>query len=149
MKAGKLKHRIKILIAETSKNPMGGASTTKWHEVARLWARFEPLSVRDTITAQAADSTVIARCTVRKLTLTDNTIPGRTYKVYAADEDRWAGDTNIFAGDEYGVYADPVKRELNTKLRVEHRGRVYEIDGDPLPDNDSGFEYVTLMLKGV
>lgn len=33
--------------------------------------------------------------------------------------------------------------------RVEHLGKVYEIDGEPLADNRSGMEYLTVMLRSV
>lgn len=41
------------------------------------------------------------------------------------------------------------RQDVNSKMRVGHRGRMYEIDGDPLPDANSGLEYMTLMLKEV
>jgi hypothetical protein len=34
-------------------------------------------------------------------------------------------------------------------MRIEHRGQMYAIDGDPLPDDRSGLEYITLMLKSL
>ena len=41
------------------------------------------------------------------------------------------------------------RHDVDSKMRVGHRGRMYEIDGDPLPDAISGLEYMTLMLKEV
>jgi len=32
-------------------------------------------------------------------------------------------------------------------MQISHNGLRYDIDGDPLPDADSGREYMTLMLK--
>lgn len=108
MNASKLRHRIKTYTAITKTSPMGGsAGSTTWHHTLTLWASFEPLSVKDVINAQAADSQVIARCTIR------------------------------------------YRKDINSKMRIEHRGRSYEIDGDPLPDVNSGLEYMTLMLKEV
>lgn len=86
---------------------MGGAGTVTWEHVFTLYADFQPLSVRDVVTAQAADSEIRARCVIRYRT------------------------------------------DVTSKHRVEHRGHVYQIDGDPLPDSASGLEYVTLMLKSV
>jgi len=39
--------------------------------------------------------------------------------------------------------------EVTSDLRVSFRDRVYKIDGPPLPDPDSGLEYMTLMLSEV
>lgn len=37
--------------------------------------------------------------------------------------------------------------DIKSNMQIEHRGIRYAIDGDPLPDADSGREYMTLMLK--
>jgi len=35
-------------------------------------------------------------------------------------------------------------------MRILHRGDVYNIEGPPLPDPDSGLEYLTILVaKGV
>ncbi|WP_049237252.1 phage head closure protein [Moraxella canis] len=39
--------------------------------------------------------------------------------------------------------------DIDHTMRIEHGGRMYEIVGEPLADNGSGKEYLTLMLKGV
>lgn len=39
--------------------------------------------------------------------------------------------------------------DIHSGQRVEHTGKVYEIDGEPLADNKSGFEYLTVMLRSV
>lgn len=39
--------------------------------------------------------------------------------------------------------------DIDSTMQIEHRGKWYAIDGDPLPDADSGLEYITLMLKSV
>lgn len=39
--------------------------------------------------------------------------------------------------------------DIDSTMQIEHRGKWYTIDGDPLPDADSGLEYITLMLKSV
>lgn len=52
------------------------------------------------------------------------------------------------AGSEISVRCKVRYREdIHTAQQIEHRGERYEIDGDPLPDPDSGIEYMTLMLK--
>ncbi|OOS04369.1 phage head-tail adaptor, putative, SPP1 family [Moraxella cuniculi DSM 21768] len=39
--------------------------------------------------------------------------------------------------------------DIHSGQRVEHVGKVYEIDGEPLADNRSGMEYLTVMLRSV
>lgn len=41
------------------------------------------------------------------------------------------------------------RSDIDSTMRVEHTGRMYEIVGEPLADNGSGQEYLTLALKGV
>lgn len=39
--------------------------------------------------------------------------------------------------------------DIDGTMRVQHAGRMYEIVGEPLADNNTGREYLTLVLKGV
>lgn len=39
--------------------------------------------------------------------------------------------------------------DIDGTMRVQHAGKMYEIVGEPLADNGSGKEYLTLALKGV
>lgn len=39
------------------------------------------------------------------------------------------------------------RNDINSTMQISHNGLRYDIDGDPLPDADSGREYMTLMLK--
>lgn len=41
------------------------------------------------------------------------------------------------------------RTDITHDMRVEHTGRMYEIVGEPLADNESGREYLTLMLRSV
>lgn len=41
------------------------------------------------------------------------------------------------------------RTDITHDMRVEHGGRMHDIVGEPLADNASGREYLTLMLKGV
>lgn len=41
------------------------------------------------------------------------------------------------------------RSDVTETMRVSFRGTTYEISGPPLPDNDSGLEYLTLMLTEV
>lgn len=41
------------------------------------------------------------------------------------------------------------RTDIDGTMRVEHAGQMYEIVGEPLADNRTGREYLTLVLKGV
>lgn len=41
------------------------------------------------------------------------------------------------------------RTDIDNTMRVQHAGRMYAIVGEPLADNVSGHEYLTLALKGV
>lgn len=105
VKAGKLRHRVKIYKPVTKSGPLNGGSKPTWEHALTLWAEFTPLSVKDVINAKAADSQIRARCKLR------------------------------------------YRKDITSKMRLEHMGLMYDIDGDPLPDDNSGREYITLMLK--
>lgn len=107
MKASALRNRVTVHEPISAASPMGGSGSTTWTPTHTLSANFTPLSVKDVINAQAADSETRARCVMRYRT------------------------------------------DITSKMRIEHRGKMYAIDGDPLPDDHSGLEYITLMLKSV
>lgn len=107
MRASKLRHRIMVYKSSNTPSPMGGTSSASWMPWRTLWASFEPLSVKDVISSQAAGSQITARCVIRHRT------------------------------------------DIDSTMQVEHRGQRYKIDGDPLPDDRSGLEYITLILKSV
>lgn len=65
MDPGKLRHRITIQRKEQTQNPNTGAMTTTWATVATVWAAVEPLSAREFIAAQAVQSDVSVRITMR------------------------------------------------------------------------------------
>lgn len=41
------------------------------------------------------------------------------------------------------------RTDITKDMRVQYSGRMYEIVGEPLADNNSGREYLTLALKAV
>lgn len=41
------------------------------------------------------------------------------------------------------------RTDITSQMQLEHNGKRYEINGDPLPDNKTGKEYLTLMLASV
>lgn len=65
MKAGKLRHRVKIQAKTLTQDPVSGAMAESWSDVATVWASVEPLSVRDLIAARANQSEMTARVTIR------------------------------------------------------------------------------------
>lgn len=65
LKAGTLRHRVALQRKEQTQNPLTGAMVTTWVPVATVWAAVEPLSAREFVAAQAVQSDVSVRITVR------------------------------------------------------------------------------------
>lgn len=65
MKAGKLRHRLVIERPENIRDPLSGGYEKAWVIHKAVWAAFEPLSVRDLLAAQANQSQITARITLR------------------------------------------------------------------------------------
>jgi len=65
MKAGKLRHKIQIQKKTAAQDNITGAVTYTWSKLADVWASIEPLSAREYIAAQAVQSKVSARITIR------------------------------------------------------------------------------------
>ena len=107
MNPRKLRHRVKLHRKTSSRSPTGAVKVAQWEHVLTLWAVFTPLSVKDVIIAQAAQTNITARAKIR------------------------------------------YRNDVDSAMRLEHAGRTYEIVGEPLADNGSGREYMTLMLRGV
>lgn len=63
--AGKLRHRVTIQKPVETQDDESGAVDVVWHDVATVWAAIEPLSAREFIAAQAEDSRISARVTIR------------------------------------------------------------------------------------
>lgn len=65
MRAGKLRHRVKIQRYETgAQDPITGDIASGWVDIATVWASVEPLSVREFIQSAAGQSQVTARITM-------------------------------------------------------------------------------------
>lgn len=64
--AGRLRHRVRIE-SPTRTQDAGGTLATTWDVVAEVYASIEALSVRDFIAAQAVQSKVSVRITIRHL----------------------------------------------------------------------------------
>ena len=65
MQAGRLRHRVTIQNRVETQGPTTGAIAVSWADVATVWAAVEPLSAREFIAAQATESQVSARITIR------------------------------------------------------------------------------------
>jgi SPP1 family predicted phage head-tail adaptor len=65
MRAGKLRHRVTLQQPGHSQDPQTGEMLPGWQNVATLWASVEPLSAREFIAAQAGQSEITARVTIR------------------------------------------------------------------------------------
>lgn len=65
MRAGKLRHRVRIERPIQVQDPVTGGLVTDWVLVATVWASIEPLSAREFIAAQASQSEVSARVGMR------------------------------------------------------------------------------------
>lgn len=66
--AGKIRHRVTIQeYAYLGQDPITGDEIREWRDVHTCWAAVEPLSVREFTAAQATQSKVKARVTIRYL----------------------------------------------------------------------------------
>ncbi|WP_175649478.1 phage head closure protein [Pseudomonas sp. Marseille-P9899] len=66
MKAGDLRHPIEIQHTVSVRDPVSGDfGEPSWRPFASAWAGVEPLSARDLIAAQAAQSEATARIVIR------------------------------------------------------------------------------------
>lgn len=107
MRSNELRHRVIIQYQvggnrDENNYPIPEA----WLEFKTLWAKVTPLSARDLIAAQAAQSETIARLKINYRT------------------------------------------DIETTMRVVHKGRIYAITSPALDDPESGNEYCTFTLSG-
>ena len=65
MQAGRLRHRVTLQRKQQTQNPQTGALLTTWVTEATVPAAVEPLSAREFIAAQAVQSNVSVRITMR------------------------------------------------------------------------------------
>ena len=65
MRNGKLRHLIVIQELDLTQNATTGDMVKEWTDCFHVWASIEPLSAREFIAAQAAQSEVSARVTIR------------------------------------------------------------------------------------
>ena len=74
MRASRLRHRVTVYNQTSGRSPTGAATAPTWSVHATLWASIEPLSVKDVLTAQAADSETRIRCVLRYRADIDSTM---------------------------------------------------------------------------
>jgi SPP1 family predicted phage head-tail adaptor len=67
LQSGKLRHRITVQNPVYTQDSQTGAMTPAWQTFKEVWAAIEPLSARDFVAAQAQQSKVVARITIRYL----------------------------------------------------------------------------------
>lgn len=63
--AGRFRHRITLQRDDPAQDPQSGHMHPRWVDVVTVWARIEPLSGRQLIAAQAAQSDVSTRIIIR------------------------------------------------------------------------------------
>lgn len=65
MQAGKLRHRITLQKPVKTQSPTTGAVINTWEDVSKLWADVVDLSAREFVAAQAGQSEITSRITIR------------------------------------------------------------------------------------
>jgi len=91
LKAGNLRHRIALQRKQQTQNPQTGAMVTTWVTEAAV----EPLSAREFIAAQAVQSDVSVRITVRYR-------PGITSAMRLLHDGKVYGITGVLADKDSG-----------------------------------------------
>ena len=95
LKAGNLRHRIALQRKQQTQNPQTGALLTTWVTEATVWAAVEPLSAREFVAAQAVQSNVSVRITVRYR-------PGITAAMRILHDGKVYGITGVLADKDSG-----------------------------------------------
>lgn len=106
MRSNELRHRVQIQQKTDGRDENNYPIPEVWEIYKTLWAKITPLSARDLIAAQAAQSETVARLKINYRT------------------------------------------DIETTMRVIHKGRIYAITSPALDDPDSGNEYCTFTLSG-
>lgn len=91
--AGRLRHRVLIQNPVTSQDPETGAPVTTWADLATVYAELVAASVREFVAAQAIDSEVTTRITIR-------------HRAGVTNKSRIIHRGQVF--NVHGVLADPV-----------------------------------------
>ena len=95
LKAGNLRHSVTLQRKQQTQNPQTGALLTAWVTEAIVWAAVEPLSAREFVAAQAVQSNVSVRITVRYR-------PGITSAMRLLHDGKVYGITGVLADKDSG-----------------------------------------------
>jgi SPP1 family predicted phage head-tail adaptor len=95
MKSGDLRHRITLQNPVRTQNTSTGAITLSWEDVVTVWASIKPLSTREFLAAQAAQSKVVGRIVIRYRAGVDATLRavhnGKIYNIEGVMADADSG----------------------------------------------------------
>lgn len=107
MQAGKLRHRVRLQAPGRTQDPDTGEMRDGWTTVKTVWASVEPLSVREFISAQAAQSEVSARIVIRYREGVDATMRvlhrGKVYNIQGVLPDDESGREYLTLAVSEGV----------------------------------------------
>ena len=95
LKAGNLRHSVTLQRKQQTQSPQTGALLTTWVTEATVWAAVEPLSAREFVAAQAVQSNVSVRITVRYR-------PGITAAMRILHDGKVYGITGVLADKDSG-----------------------------------------------
>ncbi|PIF22183.1 MULTISPECIES: phage head closure protein [Pantoea] len=95
MRAGILKHKIDLQSHEDVQDPVTGEITEIWETQASVWAEVAPLSGREFIAANAIQSEIRVRITIRYRDDVNSDwrilFRGQIYNIAAILPDLWSG----------------------------------------------------------
>lgn len=94
----KLRHRVIIQRPVETQDSQTGAINVSWQDVSTVWASIEPLSVKEIIAAQAEDSKMSGRITIRYRSDIDH-----SYRLYHAAKNMIYNVEGILADKESGL----------------------------------------------
>ena len=125
LSAGKLRHRVTILSQKTvtDTSATGAPAVNEMGEILPVNEMGETVNEWQTFTTLWANFTPLSVKSVMEAQAAGNKTVARCVIRYRDD--------------------------INSSMRVLYREKTYVIDGDPLPDAESGLDYLTLMLASV
>ena len=96
VRSGKLRHRVAIERPAYTQDPATGEMIPGWELVGNVWADVNPLSAREFMAAQANQSEVKARITIRYR-------PGLTPDMRIRHRDRIYNPAGLIPDQESGI----------------------------------------------
>jgi SPP1 family predicted phage head-tail adaptor len=98
LKEGRLRHRITLQRPGMDQDPDTGDVVPGWEDVAEVWAEIAPLSVREYLAADAKQSEVTTRITIR---YRDGITPD--LRIYHAGKDKYYDIEGILPDPDSGL----------------------------------------------